>query len=329
MLYSLSGLSCSPARRGKCKNLSLVDSNYNNSKGVSYISGFFMLIGLAILGLVASSMVGALILLSSSGGDMSAMKEAINDPRNANTIRLIQVISVLISMVLPAYLTAFILNRKPLQLLGFRKEAPVTQIGLVLAIMFCALFIAGSLAYLNKDIAKIFGWASWAENLEKTYNEQVVVMLDMKGVGGYLLSIFIMAFLPALSEEMLFRGGLQNFLTKATKMPLLSILVVSLLFSIVHFSVYGFLVRFFLGLVLGYIFYYTGNIWLSIAAHFFNNALAVTSIFLFTQQGKSLKEAMSKEVSPSYWGLLALPILIWLFTALLKNSRKTQPEPAQ
>src|SRR5699024_2400392 len=100
--------------------------------------------------------------------------------------------------------------------------------------------------------------------------------------------------------------------------------VVSILFSIVHFSVYGFLVRFFLGIVLGYIFYATGNLWFSITAHFFNNALIVSSIFFMTNQGKSMKEAMSKEVSATYWGFLALPVVIWLFTVLIKNSRKEQ-----
>lgn len=306
-----------------------MDINNNNSKGVPYISGFFLLIGFAILGLVASGMVGALILLSSTGGNAAAMKDAINNPQNANLVRLIQAIGVVISMVLPAYLAALILNRKPLRLLGFRKEARPVQIGLVIAIMFCALFVAGALGYLNKDIAQWFGLSGWAEKLEKAYNEQVVVMLDMKGIGGYVLSLFIMAFLPALSEEMLFRGGLQNFLTRATKMPLLSILIVSLLFSLVHFSVYGFLVRFFLGLVLGYIYYYTGNLWMSIVAHFFNNALAVTGIFVLTRQGRNITEAINKEVSPSYWGFLALPVIIWLFAVLMNASKKEQPETAQ
>jgi len=154
------------------------------------------------------------------------------------------------------------------------------------------------------------------------------VMLDAKGIGGYLLSIFVMALLPAMSEEMLFRGGLQNFLTRATKKPWLSIIVVSILFSIVHFSVYGFLVRFFLGIVLGYIFYSTGSIWLSMTAHFFNNALAVSGIFFMTAQGKSMKEAMSKDVSATYWGFLAIPIVIWLFSLLIRATKKVQVEAA-
>lgn len=303
-----------------------MELNYNNSKGISYTSGFFMLIGLALAGLVLSSLVSGAFLLSTVGGNATAMKDALNDPKNAGLIRIIQVGSVIFSMMLPAYLTAFILNRRPLQLLGFKNEVNILQIVLVVGIMFTALFVAGGLGSLNKDLAQLLGWGNWAENLEKTYNEQVAVMLNTKGIGGYLLSIFVMALLPAMSEEMLFRGGLQNFLTRATKKPWLSIIIVSILFSIVHFSVYGFLVRFFLGLVLGYIFYSTGSIWLSMTAHFFNNALAVSGIFFMTAQGKSMKEAMSKDVSATYWGFLALPIIIWLFIVLVRMSKKEQIE---
>jgi membrane protease YdiL (CAAX protease family) len=299
-----------------------VESNYNNSRGVSYTAGFFMLIGLAILGLVISAVIGGAILLASTSGGMESMKVALNDAQNANMLRLIQVGSVVIGMIMPALITAYILDRKPLQLLGFRKQVDIPQILLVIAIMFTSLFVAGALGFLNKDIAQMFGWGNWAEQLEKSYNEQAALMLDTKGITGYLVSLFVMGLLPAISEEMLFRGGLQNFLIKATKNPWLSILVVSLLFSLVHFSVYGFLVRFFLGIVLGYIFYSTCNLWLSITAHFFNNALIVSSIFFMTNQGKSMKDAMSKEVSATYWGFLALPIVVWLFTVLVKNAKK-------
>lgn len=298
-----------------------MESNYNNSRGISYTAGFFMLIGLAILGLVIASIIGGAILLSSAGGNVEAMKAAFNDAKNANMLRIIQVGSVILGMIIPAFIVAYILDKKPIQLLGFRKEVEISQIILVVAIMFTSLFVAGALGYLNKDIAQALGMGNWAEQLEKTYNEQAAVMLDTKGISGYLVSLFVMGLLPAISEELLFRGGLQNFLTKATKNHWLSILVVSMLFSIVHFSVYGFLVRFFLGIVLGYIFYVTKNLWLSITAHFFNNALIVSSIFFMTNNGKSMKEAMSKEVSATYWGFLALPIIIWLFTILLKKTK--------
>ena len=134
-----------------------------------------------------------------------------------------------------------------------------------------------------------------------------------------MMSIALMAFLPALCEETLFRGGLQNFLTRATKSPWLSIIIVSILFSAVHFSFWGFVPRIFLGIVLGALFHYSGKLWLSILAHFINNALAITVLYISTQQGKSLQEAM-KQDETSFWGILALPLVIGLFGLFKKVS---------
>ena len=139
-----------------------------------------------------------------------------------------------------------------------------------------------------------------------------------KSSSGIEVPNVIMAFLPALCEETLFRGGLQNFLTRGTNNPWFSILVVSILFSLAHFSFYGFLSRVFLGIVLGALFHYSGKLWLCILAHFINNALAITLLYIYTQQGKPLQQAMKQDAT-SFWGILAVPVVIGLFI-VFKNA---------
>jgi membrane protease YdiL (CAAX protease family) len=131
----------------------------------------------------------------------------------------------------------------------------------------------------------------------------------------------IMAFIPAVCEETLFRGGLQNFLTRSTKLPWFSILVISLIFSAVHFSFYGFLSRFFLGVMLGLLYHYSGRLWLSILAHFINNLVAVTAIYVLTLQGKSIKEAI-EETGGTAWSIAALPAVVILFFWFYRVSKK-------
>ncbi len=292
-------------------------TNYNNSKGFSYGAGFFMLIGLAILGFVFSGAVGALILKLSTG---ESIQDAFKNPANANILRIVQVLSVIISMFIPTLIVASIMNRKPFRLLGFREEVNFRQVGLVVLIVIVSLFIAGAFGYLSKQIPLSPGIKEISDNLEKTYTAQVEIMLNLKTFGGYILSLLVIAFIPALCEEMLFRGGLQNFLTKATKIPWLSIILVSILFSLVHFSFYGFLPRLFLGMMLGLIFHLSGNIWLAVAAHFINNAIAVTSAYVMVQQGIKFDEAMNKDLPTFYWGFLTLPLFVLFLWALKKNS---------
>jgi hypothetical protein len=294
--------------------------NNNNSKGVSYTTGFFMLIGFSVLGLVIAGIIGLIILLVATGQSIADVEKAMTSPENVGIARATQIISVFISMLLPAWIVASVLDRKPFQLLGFRDTIRLRQVGLVIAIAITALVIAGVLGYLNKLIPVSPEMRIRFEKLETSYARQVESMINLKSIGGYLMSLVIMAFFPAVCEEVLFRGGLQNFLARATGKPWIAIIVVSILFSLVHFSFYGFLPRMFLGIMLGLIFYYTGNIWLSIIAHFFNNALAVTQMYLLTQQGKNIKDAMNDNM-PFYWGLIVLPFFILFFTALKKSSQ--------
>jgi membrane protease YdiL (CAAX protease family) len=291
--------------------------NNNNSKGVSFTSGFFLLIGLALTGIFVASIIGLLVLKMTSG---TISEAALNDPNNAPTLRFIQVLSVLVGMFLPAVITARILQRKPFYLLGYRKTTTAKQVGIVFLIVLVSLFIAGAFGYVNKQIPLPPNWKAWSDNLEKQYAGQVEIMMSVKTFGGYLLSLVLMAFLPALCEETLFRGGLQNFLTRATKSPWLAIIIVSILFSLVHLSFYGFLPRIFLGIVLGLIFYTTGNLWLSITAHFLNNALAVTQVYIMVRQGKEIKGAIDQDLPGLYWGFIAIPLLIILLRTLKKNA---------
>jgi membrane protease YdiL (CAAX protease family) len=296
----------------------------NNSKGVSYTAGFFILIGVALAGLAIASLVGGALLVWKAGGSVADVKSIMTDPANASMLRWIQVVSVIFSMFLPAVLVAYILNRRPFQLLGYRKQFNLKQFGIVLALVFVSIFIAGSLGYLNKDIPVPAEWKTLFDQMEKDYAQQVGIMASFNNVGAYLSSLLLLAFLPALCEETLFRGGLQNFLTRATKKPWLAILIVSVIFSLVHFSFYGFLPRMFLGAVLGLIYYLTQNIWLSITAHFLNNALALTQLYIANQQGKDLSKVMNEDIGTYYWGFIAIPLLVLLFLSLKKTYRQKQ-----
>jgi membrane protease YdiL (CAAX protease family) len=212
-----------------------------------------------------------------------------------------------------------------MKLLGFSStDIKLSQVGLVILLIGTSLLVATSLSYLTNNTPIPDGWKIKFDRLEEEYNRQVSAIISLKNSKDYIIALIIMAFLPALCEETLFRGGLQNFLTRGTKMPWLSIIVVSILFSLAHFSFYGFLSRFFLGVVLGALFHYSGKLWLSVLAHFINNALAITVLYISIQQGKPLQEAMKQDAT-SFWGILAIPIVIGLFIAFkrISASRRT------
>ena len=145
------------------------------------------------------------------------------------------------------------------------------------------------------------------------------MITHIRTFSDYAISIVMIALLPALFEETFFRGGMQNLLTRFSHKPWIAILITSLIFSAIHLSYYGFLARVCLGIVLGLIYYYSQSLWLSIAAHFFNNAIAVTQMYVLIRQGKPVKEAMS-ETYPVWWGIIGAIVLYALFVLFKKHS---------
>jgi membrane protease YdiL (CAAX protease family) len=282
-----------------------------------------MLIAFAIAGIIVGSLISIPIWTSMTGKSIMAMKDEMGNPAFSNAFKVIQVVSTFIGFFIPALLTAAMLNRRPSALLGFARKITAKQIFLVLSIMFLALFISFTLGYLNQQIPISASWQSFFQKLENEYQAQVEAIMQLKSPVDFFIGLFVMAFLPALCEETLFRGGMQNFLSRATRSPWLSIIIISIIFSIFHLSYYGFLSRMFLGIILGLIFQYTGSLWLCIIAHFFNNALAVTQLYYYTSHGKSVRE-VSDQSPAVFIGLIAIPIVVFLFLLLKKISPKKQ-----
>ncbi len=294
----------------------------NNSKGMSYTAGFFMLIAFAVAAVFLAALISIPVWTGMTGQSFKDMEKGMSDPSNSNAIKVIQLITTIIGFLLPAIFTAYLLNRKPMGLLGFTLKINWKQVGIVCAIMITALFVSGFLSYVNQRLPIPDTWKLQFDKMENDYNRQVEAIIGLNSFGEYILALILMAFLPALCEEALFRGGLQNFLTRSTRKPWLSILIVSILFSAAHFSFYGFLSRIFLGVILGLLYQYSGRLWLNIIAHFFNNALAVTMIYVLKTQGKSLKEAVGDNSDSAWWGIFLLPAVIGLFIVFRKIAEK-------
>src|SRR5215471_14321614 len=94
----------------------------SNSKGISYSAGFFILIALAIAGIVIGTMLSIPVWTSMTGRGIADMKDELGNPSYGNAFKLMQSISTLFGFLLPAIVTATLLSRKPYSLLGFTKS---------------------------------------------------------------------------------------------------------------------------------------------------------------------------------------------------------------
>lgn len=247
-------------------------------------------------------------------------------------LKIGQGISSMMMFIAPPILY-YCLTRKERQMkaLGFRK---VTQPWLILIgvmLMLTEMPILNQLMEWNQAInlgpafAKLEAWMKSLEESAETLTER---MLDVDTVGGLLLNLFIIALIPAIGEEMTFRGVLQQSLTRHIKNPHVAILVSAAVFSFIHFQFYGFFARMLAGLMLGYMFYITGSLWVSILMHFINNGASVAVYYLY--HSGAIDDLESLNATPSLGILIACVTAVVVLLVLSwkhKTGRKSQTNP--
>lgn len=155
--------------------------------------------------------------------------------------------------------------------------------------------------------------------METAREAQEKALININTFPKYLISMIVIGVLPGILEELFFRGGLQNILTRWFKSPWVAILVTAFIFSAIHLSFYGFFVRFALGIFLGVIFYYSGNLWLSMLFHFLFNGVQVTMLYATSFSGSKPTDITEQHL-PVWVGLLAFALIILLFHHFKKIS---------
>ena len=153
----------------------------NDSKGISYTAGFFMLIAFAIAGLVLASTLGAQVWHQMTGKSFTEMQKGMSDPANSDVMKIIQAITAIIGFFVPTIVTAALLNKRPMKLLGFSStDIKLSQVGLVILLVGASLLVATSLSYLTNNTPIPNGWKIKFDSLEDEYNRQVSAIISLK-----------------------------------------------------------------------------------------------------------------------------------------------------
>ena len=202
--------------------------------------------------------------------------DEIMQPKNLASGRLLQIVTSIGAFIVPGWLFVKVLGLD----FSIRKN-DLVLILLCILMPLVALPLVDWLAAINGlvtfPIESIDAWMKMKELQATTIYED---FLDMNGPTDLAFNLLMMALIPAIGEELLFRAGLQQYLGKQIGNGHLAIWITAFLFSAIHFQFYTFLPRVLMGAGLGYLFYFGGNISYSILAHFVNNAAAVIMAYL-------------------------------------------------
>jgi len=209
----------------------------------------------------------------------------LSNPENIRILKYFQVVQSIGLFIIPPFIIAWLFHGQIAGYLMLNKKVTVILFVLVVLLIFVANPAINFFGSLNEKMA-FPDWLSWLEGWMRSSEDKAAELteafLDVKTFSGLLFNLFMIAFLPAIGEELLFRGVIQKIFTGWTKSAHLGIWIAAILFSAFHLQFYGFLPRLLLGVMFGYLLVWSGTMWLPMIAHFLNNAAAVTGIWLIS-----------------------------------------------
>ncbi|MFC2096327.1 lysostaphin resistance A-like protein [Bacteroidota bacterium] len=218
--------------------------------------------------------------------DLTNLLSDYNDPDNIRFLKYLQTIQAVGLFIVPAFIIGYLFHSKSSAYLQF-KWVSKRNIILTVFIFLAAIPLINSFAVLNQNMQFpewLNGLESWMQEKELSAQELTKAFLKMDSLGSLLFNIFMIGLLPAIGEELIFRGVLQRIFAEWTKNIHWGIVIAAILFSAMHMQFYGFLPRMILGVLLGYLFYWSGSIWIPMIGHFVNNTTAIILYYFYAEE---------------------------------------------
>lgn len=288
-------------------------------RGYDYFLRLLAFIGLTILGIVVTAFVSVIILLLSgfSFNEIVKLNETGMEGLSAGIIRILLAAQHLLVFILPGLVFGFIFFRQRI-LNSFNLDM---NPGWKLSILGI-LFLIGSYPLVNLSfmLNESMPLPEWALDFENQAEDTLKLVLVMDSPIVFILNLILIAFLPGIGEELVFRGILQKHMGGILKNPIAAIWISAFIFSAIHFQFEGFFPRIVLGATLGYLYYWTGNLWVPMIAHAFNNGIQIILIY-FT--GMDVSEFDEKSSSQLQWWMIpvSVAVMFFIYQAILKNRR--------
>ena len=194
-------------------------------------------------------------------------------------MKWLQLLQSVATFLLPALAGAYLWSNTPMQWLHLDSKPSWQEALAAVVVMLLAIPGINLLSAWNQQMVLpewMSGIEQWMRMQEDAAAQLTEQFLRVDTVGGLLVNIGLMALLPAVGEELTFRGVVQGMFTRNKHV---AIWATAAIFSFVHMQFYGFLPRMLLGAMFGYMLWWTGSLWVPMLMHFVNNCAAVVVAF--------------------------------------------------
>jgi uncharacterized protein len=305
------------------QNAQLSDSFAGNRP--SFIVNTIVLIGIMGLYLVAGALILMVTGIGSSGEQVSGLTPALVS-RHLASIRLAQACGQILVLAIPVILLSAFhtgsgnpFSRKSLAFLGVGRIPD----GKMLLLGVSGIFLLQPLLQTISSLEQLFLWPALGKAGMEVLRQQeqmdafIRELARVRSVPEFFLVIFVLALTPAICEELLFRGYIQQNYTRSMSSGN-AVMLTGVVFAFFHMSAFNILSLALLGWFIGYIYAKTGNLAVSAFVHFVNN-LAALLVFFFTEGTGPDSVSHPEKVIYSVWWWLFLAGSLYLFMILLRR----------
>jgi uncharacterized protein len=301
------------------------------SRGILENSGAFaklMFAGFIVIACFLITLVLGLLLAMPlfSMGFMEMLDSLSNiaHPRYPDLLRYFQIIQSIGLFVIPSLLLAWFYGGDVIKYLQLHKGISWQTALLTAVIMLSAVPVVNLMAHFNAGISLPESFSAleeWMKRTEESAKNITELFLRADNTAALLFNLLLIAVIPAVGEELLFRGVVQRLFSEWTRNRHLGIWIAAIIFSALHMQFYGFLPRTMLGVLFGYMLIWSGRMWVPITAHFVNNAAAVL-VYYFIQKNQISRSVETIGSDPKDWIYAALSLVFFLIFIILFYQRE-------
>lgn len=258
----------------------------------------------------------------------------VDGGQSTGSLKWLQFLQTVGTFLLPAVLGAWLWSEdhKPWAWLRLNSGMTWQTALLAVAAMVCAVPGINLLADLNSRV-QLPESLGFIEQILRAQEDAAAALterfLQADNIGVFLINFGLLALLPALSEEISFRGTLQQIIAPhglARVTPHMAIWLTAVVFSAIHMQFYGFVPRMLMGAMFGYVFVWTGSLWVPILMHATNNGLAVLAYYLLSSEASGKTWADTVGTGAMWWlGVLSIMATAVLLRVIYQTSLGVSP----
>ncbi|MBW6491131.1 MAG: CPBP family intramembrane metalloprotease [Lentimicrobium sp.] len=277
--------------------------------GISPAGQLLLLILLVLVGAIFSIILAIGVSYILWGSEILSMATS-TDGKNLDFIRTFQIINQIGIFVLPPLLFGALVTKSANVFLNLKKPGFLHVIAAI-AIIIAVAPVINFLVQWNEGLslpASFKAIENWMRNSEETATRLTEQFLNASKPQDLFVNLLMIGILPALGEELLFRSALIGILRKMFKSVHWPVIISALIFSAFHLQFFGFVPRFVLGILLGYLLVWSGSVWVPIMAHFVNNSTIVVVSWLY--ENKFINTGLEDFENFGSWTALLLSLLV-------------------